>query len=959
VSDVFVGRRGVLDQLMAKLDEAFEGRGSVVMIAGELGIGKTAIARALIGRARERGATVLTGACFEGDWRPAYAPWVQALSPYIERGGLSGLLGAPVPPLPPDEARLRLFDAVSRLLAAIADTGPVVLVLDDLHWADRDTLRLLRYVARETAVLPLLIAGAYRDPDGDDLGVQIAGELRREAALERIGLQGLGVDEIGDYLAAVAGRPMPAPLARAIHAETAGNPFYVGEVLHQLADGGKLVEGAESSSLRDLGVPPGMREILAVRMSRLSAGAGQVLGVACALSGGFEFGLLRSLTGLPEADLLDAIDELLRVGLIRRAGEPHAGYDFAHAIVRHTLVEGLNPDRRARLHRRIAETLEESAGRGRTAELAYQFHASRGLPGAERGVVHCRAAAAEAAGSYAPHRAARFLQMGADLSAGAPPGDRADVLRALAVAQAEALLLDDARASVEAALAAMTAAGADPAVTAAFLARVARTLKDGGAGRTAWEPLVASGLAVTGDRRDLTWARLTLLLDRVEVLATGAVNASRLLPHDPQAVTIARSAGGEDDHALTFEPLHCRSPDETQVILRLARTWRRPTAVLRALDIVGRDLLHRHGAFREARGILEELLAASERYGSIPAQAEALVQLSAVQAALGDLTPARAAEQRARDLVVRLGPEHRLHPILELVVVSLLAYLTDGDWRELGARAARLSAEPETGRTPLGPPWASLAVVNLSRAGAEAECRRLLDALTPVLHRLGPAGFRQAPCVCRAADAVWELSATEYAASYRRLARELIAAGVADAAVGSAALTVARMAALLGEDAEAADWFARARTALEADGRRPLRAIVDYDEARALRRAGSPDAARIATLRQAALEAFRELGMDSWERRAQRLVSRRDADLPDRLTAREAEVLVLVAGGMTNKQIAAELILSPATVERHVANVYRKIGARRRADAATYAVVHGLSRPEIHGFRDVGRTTRA
>jgi DNA-binding CsgD family transcriptional regulator len=233
-------------------------------------------------------------------------------------------------------------------------------------------------------------------------------------------------------------------------------------------------------------------------------------------------------------------------------------------------------------------------------------------------------------------------------------------------------------------------------------------------------------------------------------------------------------------------------------------------------------------------------------------------------------------------------------------------------------------------------------VVNLSRAGAEAECRRLLDALTPVLDRLGPMAFRQAACVFRAGDAVWELSAIEHAHSYQRLALDLVVAGVADAPVGSTALTVARMAALLEDDVEAGAWFARARSELEGDGRRPLRAIADYDEGLALVRAGSHERARIAALLEAAVPAFRALGMDSWERRALRLLPGHGAPLPDRLTAREAEVLGLLAAGKTNKEIAAQLILSPATVERHVANLYRKIGARRRAEATAYALNHGL-----------------
>lgn len=149
------------------------------------------------------------------------------------------------------------------------------------------------------------------------------------------------------------------------------------------------------------------------------------------------------------------------------------------------------------------------------------------------------------------------------------------------------------------------------------------------------------------------------------------------------------------------------------------------------------------------------------------------------------------------------------------------------------------------------------------------------------------------------------------------IGKTAIVAGVADAPLASNALTVARMAALLGDEGEAGAWFARARNELEADGRRPLRDIVDHDEALALARRRSPDRARAAALLDDASSAFGTLGMGSWQREAQDLL----APLPDRLTAREAEVLGLLATGKTNKEIAGELALSPATVERHVANV--------------------------------------
>lgn len=929
---LFVGRERVMASLGARLSDVSEGRGRVVMLAGEAGIGKTAIVREFTTLARARGTVVRSGSCSEGGWQPAYGPWVEALD---------GLPDIPeTASLPPSEARYRLYDAVARHVAGLAEEAPVLLALDDLHWADGETLALLRYVARASARSRVLILGAYRDPDPDDDTQRLATELlavvRREADFTRIGVDGLSAPEVQRYVTATAGTPASARLAHAIHRETAGNPFYVAEVVRHLMDEGTL---ATDDPVTTLGVPAGVRELLAHRMSRLSAEARQVLTIASAFSGGFDLPLLAALTDLPEPALLDAIDELLATGLIRSTG---AGYAFAHALVRHALAAEGNPDRRARLHRRIALALEHEPA-GRAAELAHQYHASRTLAGAEHGIPHCRAAAEQAAAAHAPERAASFLRMAADLAAGA---ERSDLLCALAVAEAEALLLDDARASADAALTALAHAGADPS---AFLARVARTLKEGGAGRTAWEPLVEYGLELVGDRRDLTWARLALLRDRLEVIATGVVNASRLLEPDAQAVAIVRAEGDEDDHALTLEPLQCRTREETEQVLAFARTWRGPAAVMRALDVAGRDLLHRHGAVHDALDTLEELLAASERYGSIPGQAEALVQRAAARAALGELSRAREDERRARELVERLGPQHRLHLILDLVIASLLAYLTEGDWAALARRATRCAAGREAARGPLGPAWAALAIVNLSRTGEEDQCRRLLAALTPVLDRLGPAAFRQSACVFRAGEAVWRFSATDHAADYRRLALELVTAGVPDAPLASNALTVARMAALQGDDEEAGVWFTRARSELDADGRRPLRAIVDYDEALARRRAGLSDGARL----DRALAAFTALGMASWERDARALAG---ASLPDRLTRREAEVLTLLAAGATNKEIAEQLVLSPATVERHVANLYRKIGVRRRAEATAYALLHGFPQPsargQIHGFRD-------
>jgi DNA-binding CsgD family transcriptional regulator len=236
-----------------------------------------------------------------------------------------------------------------------------------------------------------------------------------------------------------------------------------------------------------------------------------------------------------------------------------------------------------------------------------------------------------------------------------------------------------------------------------------------------------------------------------------------------------------------------------------------------------------------------------------------------------------------------------------------------------------------------------------------AEAQRILRALLAVLPAMPPTMYVHNGTVNIAATSVWELGAVEYAATCRQLALDLIAAGLGGHFMGSQELTVARMAALLGDIAEASTYFARARTELEASGRRPLRAIADFDEALALLRTHSTDHARISLLLNTALEQFRTFDMEGWRKRAleqqeqlalrRRPTSSEQRVYPDGLTAREVEVLRLVASGQTNKEIATALVVSVPTVQRHIANIYGKIGARGRADATAYAIRRGLASP--------------
>jgi ATP/maltotriose-dependent transcriptional regulator MalT len=404
---------------------------------------------------------------------------------------------------------------------------------------------------------------------------------------------------------------------------------------------------------------------------------------------------------------------------------------------------------------------------------------------------------------------------------------------------------------------------------------------------------------------------LALLAERAQPVSHGGIAAACWLGHDPLAVRIARTRGDEEDAANSLDPLDWRSAAETERVRSLVRSWQRPAAILRGLDVVGRDCLHRHGDFRRAGEVYQDLLDAAVRYGSLPGQAEAVAQLSAVRATLGDLNEARDLADRARQLVARLGAEHRLHVVVDCIMPSVLAYYTEGDWPQLAATAEHFARSAAASRSPVGLLAAGFAASHYTCAGDRPAADRLLGALTPLLEAMQATMYLHTPTVHMAAAAVWELGAAVWAPRYVRLARQLIDLGAGSSPIGSHHLTLARMHTLLGDVSAARVAFAAARVELNRTGQRPLCALADADEAAAL------------TRRPAAAPAGAPAR-------------------PNGLTVREVEVLGLIAGGATNKQIAAALVVSPATVERHISNLYGKIGAHGRASATAFALTHGL-----------------
>jgi len=464
----------------ASLEDAFEravaGDGRrVVLVAGEGGMGKTTLAAQLASAAYERGAGVLLGRCDE-DLGAPYGPFVEALSHYVKHAAVEDLeghirshggeLSRIVPSLArrlgdvpspqsadPDTERYLMYGAVVALLTDLAANQPLVLVLDDLQWADKTSLQMLRHVVANTVPARILILATYRD---SDLGAahplsELLAALRRESGVTRVDLAGLDQRGVLALIEASAGYALGTggeELAESLFRETDGNPFFVGEVLRHLVDTGAIVpdDGGRwtaAGGLEALDLPNSVREVITARVARLGEQAAPVLSVACVIGRDFDVELLGLVSELGEDDLLDVLDAAAGAALIREVSEQPGHYTFAHALIQRTLYQELGLTRRARLHRVVAEGIEELCGEetdARVGELAHHWLCATQRVSA-KAVFYARRAAEAALAALAPEDALRYftqaLQL-AELTPGSDPLLVCDLRLGLGEAQRQA-----------------------------------------------------------------------------------------------------------------------------------------------------------------------------------------------------------------------------------------------------------------------------------------------------------------------------------------------------------------------------------------------------------------------------------------------------------------------------------------------------------------------------------------
>src|SRR5262245_18571018 len=444
-------------ELRRCLARAATGRGLLVLLAGEAGIGKTRIADELATHARTAGVEVLWGRCHEGDGAPAYWPWIQVIRACLAasdgsagdpevlhralvagaddvaqlvpeiRSRFPGL--APPPSMEPAQARFRLFDSVARFLSHVARSRPIVVILDDLHRSDASSLLLLQFLAREVEHAPILVLGTYRDGEvgpGHPL-LPALGAVVREPATRRLVLPGLGARDVARYIESTSGIAPPAALTSAITERTEGNPFFVGEMVRLL-----VAEGGAGSLAIDRAAPPavpqGVHEVVGQHLERLSAGCRDLLRQAAVVGREFGLDVLEPVSGFDRDRVLEALEEAIMEQLVVEVPGTLGRFRFVHALVRDALYASLAMTRRLRLHRAVGEVLEQLQGADPTphlAELTHHFGSPAPAGTVEKAVAYARRAGEQATARLAFEEAVQHYQGALDaLALRGPRGER-------------------------------------------------------------------------------------------------------------------------------------------------------------------------------------------------------------------------------------------------------------------------------------------------------------------------------------------------------------------------------------------------------------------------------------------------------------------------------------------------------------------------------------------------------
>jgi DNA-binding CsgD family transcriptional regulator len=967
----FVGRSAELAALRVLVPREAGERGRLALLGGEAGSGKSRLARELAHEVAGEGVLVLYGACDAVVHTP-YRPFAEALDQLVrgtdpdvlraDLGGAGGELARLLPdldarvsglPAPvsadPDTERHRLHTAVTDLLAGAGRRQPLLLVLEDCHWADTPTLVLLRHLARASSEARVLVLATFRDTEADIPGAlaDVLADLRRSDEVVRLHLGGLSEDDVGEFVRRAGGGeidPAEPGLSRALRDLTEGNAFLICELWRALVetDAFAIEQGTLrlTRPLQEIATPQSVREVVSQRLSRLDPASRDLLELAAVAGPEFELDVLRRAAPV-ELERIDALEPAMRSGVIEELPFPALAYRFTHELVRRALYDRLSVLRRAELHLRIAQALEavDQPQHGRVlADLAHHFAAAAPIGGAAQAVEYnllaAKAASAALAYDEATVRLRTALQMGV-------PDERR---------RAE-ILLEEGTALFRA------GRSLDSLQSFRQAAEIARDLGEGkllaraaiGFETSCWRP----GLTDEGARELLQEASAALAREdstlRVGLLASFA--RALEFEGDSEQAALARA------DAITMARRIDDRPGLATVLVGIY--WARATTSLaEALEMLG-----------EARDLAEEM-------GDVEGQAEATQWRVSALMALGEIVPAREELAIALDMAKSTRQPFMLH-VTEHYRSALA--LLEGHLAEADAAAER---SREWGQLLVGRDASS--VYGIQMFGVRREQGRLAE-LAPVIRVLA-AGDRggkawrpglaamlaelameeqvrgeldrvQAEGLDPLREGLWLASLTYLADAASAVAHEGVASlvypllaplagrnvmiGHGVACYGAADRYLGMLAATLGDTDDAASHFEAALHLNRQMGADTWLAHTAYEYGRMLLAHGDSDRGE-QLLAEAALLA-EAVGMPTLLARVRTLAPVASSPLPDGLSIRELDVLQLMARGLSNREIGTTLFISEHTAANHVRSILRKTACANRTQATAYAYRRGLA----------------
>ncbi|HEX6539074.1 MAG TPA: AAA family ATPase [Candidatus Dormibacteraeota bacterium] len=955
-----MGRQRELDAIGRALAESLSGRGRIVVLSGEAGIGKT---RLLSEVARVAGEVpVLWGRAVEAEGAPPYWPWRQVLDSADEIGDApaprsgdasllsmivqTGLEGGGAAPggLAPGDARFRVFDALGRRLREIARARGLVVLLDDLHWADTPSLRLLEHVAQEWDGARALLVVAHRNVvlAREEPLRQTLAQLSRLEGTARIELGGFSCEEVAERLADLTGTRMPDDAVRRLHARTDGNPFFVTEFGH-------LLQSESADVSRE--IPQAARDVIARHVSRLSPTCQQVLEVASVAGVRPSPTLVAAALEAPLADVLQRFDEAATAGVLSQAGD-RMDYTFMHSLVRDALYSELTAAQRVQWHTRIATELERAARADRAPELSQlAYHWLQAAPGghAEHAASIATEAADAAMAQLAYEEAARLYAAAAEAHLAPDAAHRARLWLSAARARFLAGELEPALTLCE------QAAGAGRAAADVTLIAEAALVLEG-----VGDPKVS---AVIADLCDEALARLPagaltvrsrLLSQRTTAALYLGGDYTALEPLSRQALDIADETGDSATIVAALRARHTARTDAAGLEERILLAERMLEIAQAERNRVNEfwarlwrfDVALQQGRLDDADAEAGAVATLVERI-RLPLASWHLERLRfAVAHSRGDFTAARRAAAAGDRYASSAGQLARFRLQVQEVLLSLL---TGGDTASAEAALAQLDGAVGVGRLPT---WVVLdrlsrSMLQLSRGNVDVAAE-LFDT-TPLASVSGVMPPAVLVATAHRSIVAAALGRRQDSAILYQLLlpwADLFASAGAGAVAcfGSVERVLGLLARALGRIDTAVRHFERAIEREHRAGMRPWAAESGYELALTLHvRARDGDAARALPLVTGCLATAERLGMSPLRARAAALhealrLGTRQARV---LTPREMEIARLVAEGLTSREIADAMHISSRTADNHVQHILDKLDLRSRSQIAAWVAREG------------------